>query len=184
MTGVVIAPQNAYLHALVLPSSQHVPRATERAFSAAGRMSSISSDRVRSWPEGLAFQPFASRTTSREFKYCKRAVPLGAERVASNLSAVWTPHFQEVLINGTLQGRKQFDRRGASMLCRQSIWRLATQVADLAGSTVCTKTLMKKTYSDVKQDEALDGKRQIKEDVIGFALKGWSRSNADQDFGL
>jgi tRNA-specific adenosine deaminase 1 len=104
--------------------------------------------------------------------------------IPSNLSAVWTPQGQETLIGGALQGRKQFDPRGASSVCRSGLWRVALQVAGLAGMPVLVEVLGRSSYKEVKEAGLLMARKQVKGDAIRGGLEGWVRNNGDDEFAL
>ena len=189
LTSLLLTPRTAYLSTLILPASQHVPAATTRAFSASGRMSSVVSEISSRWESqgsGYSFQPLKIETVDREFAHSRRNLPSSKPPIASNLSAVCTPHFQETIISGVLQGRKQFDPRGASRLCRKSLWRAVADVAALVAVPVLVKATMGVRYQDVKAGELLSGRRCVEEDMKGKdgPLRGWQRNEGDDGFQL
>jgi tRNA-specific adenosine deaminase 1 len=116
--------------------------------------------------------------------WSRRSVLHTQKSVPSNLSAVYTPTWQETLIGGVLQGRKQFDPRGASAICRRSMWSAAVQVAGLAGVPVLAQVLGKRTYADVKGDEIFEARKRVKEDVKRGGLRGWVRNEGDEGFEI
>ncbi|OAL52862.1 hypothetical protein IQ07DRAFT_344259 [Pyrenochaeta sp. DS3sAY3a] len=182
-TAHLISPRNAYIKTLVLPSSQYVPAACDRAFSPTGRMASLSDSTTASWNGGYKFQPFEVKPTTREFSFSRRSIAPGQKAVPSNLSAVWTPSWQETLIGGVLQGRKQFDPRGASAICRRSMWAAAMKVAVALSLPIVGGALGSETYKAVKEGPALEDRRRVKRNVRD-ALKGWVRNTGDEDFSL
>ncbi|KAI1519907.1 Adenosine-deaminase domain containing protein [Pyrenophora tritici-repentis] len=183
-TSLLISPRNAYLESLVLPSSQYVPEACTRAFSSSGRLRNLTQMQTGNWKEGYRFQPFNILPTEREFTWSRRAVSAAEKAVSSNLSAVWTPSWQETLIGGVLQGRKQMDPRGASRVCRRGMWMEALRLAGLVGGAVLVReTLGRKTYEQVKGTEVLGDRKQVKDDVRA-ALKGWIRNTGDDAWYL
>jgi tRNA-specific adenosine deaminase 1 len=111
-------------------------------------------------------------------------IPAGEKAVPSNLSAVYTPAWQETLIGGVLQGRKQFDPRGASAICRRSLWKVAAQVVGFVGLPMLGSVLRKRRYGNVKGDEVFNGRKRVKEDVKKEGLKGWVRNDGDDGFEL
>lgn len=139
---LLVDPRRVYLDTLVLPASRYSEVACRRAFSAEGRMSSLSASREggkREITSSYAFRPFAVKTTTSEFSFSQRAVSLTATPTAaagsiapSNLAAAWTRSgLEETSLGGTLQGRKQFDPRGASFASRRKTWAVAAEVAGL-----------------------------------------------------
>lgn len=184
LTSTLISPRNAYLRSLTMPASQHVPLACERAFSRSGRMSGITDEMLSKWQGGYVWRAFEVQSTQREFEWCRRAVCEDMKPAPSNLSAVWMPASQETLIGGVLQGRKQFDARGASALCRRSIWKLAMQVVSIIGTPALAGALAKGTYAEVKASEILRDRRKVKDDVRRTGLKGWVKNSGDESFSL
>jgi len=101
----------------------------------------------------------------------------------SNLAAAWTPYGEESLIGGVLQGRKQFDPRGASMLCRKSMWKLAAEVAALVAAPALNEVLSVGTYGLVKGAEVLEGRRRVKGEVKEEVLREWVGNEGDEEWG-
>lgn len=108
----------------------------------------------------------------------------GEKAVASNLSAIWSPGWQETLIGGVLQGRKQFDARGASAVCRRGMLSVAVRVAALVGVSAVGRVLGNRRYEDVKSDGVFDERKRVKRDVIEGGLKGWMTNVGDDNWGL
>lgn len=183
LTSTLIHPGNAYIKTLILPESQQVRKATERAFSVKGRMAAVASRDVQAqWQKtGYAFKPFDVKTTSKEFAFSKRAAPLAAP---SNLSALRTPGRQEILINGVLQGRKQHDPRGASCASRRSMWRAVLDVAILTGIPALSQLLRAESYGHLKSTGRLAGRHMVKQHVRHDALTGWKQNVGDETWCL
>jgi tRNA-specific adenosine deaminase 1 len=137
--------------------------------------------RGRKWEGGWRFHPFSIKTTGKEFGFSRRGT---GKLVPSNLAAAWTPHGSESLIGGALQGRKQFDPRGASMLCRKSMWQLAAEVAALVAIPALDQVLGMGSYELLKVSELLEGRRRLKEEVKEEALRGWVANEGDERWGL
>ena len=133
----------------------------------------------RKWNAGYAFHAFNVLTTDKEFAFSRRLVSSPA--AGSNLSAVYTPHLQECLINGVLQGRKQTDSRGGSALCNAQMWRVASSVAARMGIPILQDVLQLPSYRGLKSSETLEDRKQVKEETKIEALKGWVR-NIEDDF--
>ncbi|USP78539.1 uncharacterized protein yc1106_05813 [Curvularia clavata] len=191
--SLLISPENAYLTTLILPNSQYIPSAISRAFSPAGRLKNLSTDR---WASGYSFRPFEVKPTSREFDWCRRKLGEGEKALPSNISAVWTPHWQETLIGGVLQGRKQMDPRGASRISRRGLWGEGVRVggllmervrvAGLVSATAAAVTLLgskKSTYDEMKHSEMLEARRRVKNHAK-TVLKGWIKNAGDDDWHL
>ena len=192
LSGVVsllVWPGNVYLDSVVLPKAQSIASACERAFGAGGRMAAVASEDVqRRWrSSGYAFRPFEVRTTGREFEFSKRSSPSaiaseeGEKAVPSNISALYTPRRQEILISGVLQGRKQFDLAGASCVSRRSLWKAVLDVAS-AGNGLGDMVVGWKEmgYGEVKESAELAGREAVKRNVRELALKGWRRNLGDE----
>ncbi|KAI9774376.1 MAG: hypothetical protein M1840_004270 [Geoglossum simile] len=181
-TSLLICPQNAYIHTLILPVSQHSAGACNRAFSPAGRMKVIDD---KKWRGGYGFRPFAVRTTSREFRFSRRSAMANKKLAASNISAVWTPALQETLIGGVLQGRKQFDPRGASQICRRQMWRAAVDVVALCGLAGLEGVTVNGSYGIFKErSDFLKERRVVKSEATAEALSRWIRNCGDDRFQL
>lgn len=131
------------------------------------------------WNSGYAFKPFRVVPTSREFPFSRRS---GNDVVPSNLASSWTPNGSETLIGGTLQGRRQFDVRGASRVCKKKMWKLALEVAVVAGVPAVEGCLRVGKYGDVKSGELLEGRRKVKKEVREV-LGGWVRNEGGEGFG-
>lgn len=181
VSSLLVHPEKAYLASLVLPESQCVPSAVERAFSAKGRMASLAG---KQWPGiGYAFRPFKVRTTTKEFDFSRRT-GAGMQVMPSNLSTLYTPRRQEILINGVLQGRKQLDPKGASCVSRKVLLRSVLDVAVMAGTLASTSAWGKRSYREMKLSKALEEREQVKKLVKTESLKGWRRNEGDDDWAL
>jgi tRNA-specific adenosine deaminase 1 len=181
LTSTLIHPSNAYITTLILPESQYVPKACDRAFSQTGRLAPISGEK---WKGGYIWSPFTIKPTTREFEWSRRNIAPGQKAVPSNLSAVYTPAWQETLIGGVLQGRKQLDPRGASAVCRRSTWNAAVKVAAAGCVPIVMNVLGRRKYEEVKGDEVFEERRKVKEEVKMGGLKGWTKNEGDEDFSL
>ncbi|CAG5182566.1 uncharacterized protein ALTATR162_LOCUS10224 [Alternaria atra] len=179
--SLLINPQNAYLETLVLPDSQYISQACERAFSSSGRLRYLD---FKEWKGGYRFQPFTILPTDREFTWSRRALSATEKAVPSNISAVWTPSWQETLIGGVMQGRKQMDPRGASKICRRGLWMEALRLAGfLGGTAVMGEALRKRKYAEMKGSDELHERIKVKQDIRN-ALKGWVRNTGDDGFSI
>lgn len=173
----LVQVEGCYLRTLVMPEAETVSEAVTRAFGREGRMKALGG--WEGTKAGHKFRPFEVKTTARKFAYSAE----GAEAGGSNLSALWTPKRQEVLVNGVLQGRKQFDIRGASIASRRGLWKLALEVAVMAGVPAVLSALDKASYAMAK--EGGDNQRkEAKEMALRHALQGWKRNERDDDWGL
>ena len=126
------------------------------------------------WPVGYGYRPFRVETTAVDFQYSRRGPTNNtASCKGSNISAVWTPRHQETLINGVLQGRRQTDQMGASVLSRIQIWNLLIDTIGLIDAPALKIALGMSSYLDTKRSKYLEHRRRVKEDVKSEALKGW-----------
>ena len=101
----------------------------------------------------------------------------------SNISAVYHPGLHETLINGVLQGRKQFDARGASALCNTRMWKVVVQVAVAVLGSPLPERFYFGQYQQLKESDALEHRREVKKEVRRESLRGWIRNEGD-DFEL
>jgi tRNA-specific adenosine deaminase 1 len=166
-----------YLRTLVMPDSETVGVAVKRAFGSDGRMKAL-----KDWKgsqAGYGFRPFEVRTTRNKFAYSAQ----GAEAGGSNLSALYTPRRQEILVNGVLQGRKQYDPRGASSASRRGLWRLALEVAVMVGTPAIVKALNQPTYAMAKEN-ANHAREEAKQMAWDKALMGWKRNERDDAWSV
>jgi tRNA-specific adenosine deaminase 1 len=173
----LVRVEGCYLRTLVLPESETVEDAVKRSFGRDGRMKAL-----RDWQgsqAGYGFRPFEVKTTRRKFAYSAQ----GAEAGGSNLSALHTPRRQEILVNGVLQGRKQYDPRGASSASRRGLWRLALEVAVMVGTPAIVKTLNQPTYAMAKED-ANHAREAAKQMAWDKALMGWKRNERDDAWSV
>ncbi|KAI9852381.1 MAG: hypothetical protein M1838_000903 [Thelocarpon superellum] len=171
VTTLLISPSTAYLKALILPSSQYSERACTRAFSPSGRLHEVAG---RSWRGSYGFRPFEIKTTDQEFALSRRSGPTGFPLVASNISAVYTPHIQQTLIGGRLAGRKATDLRGASAVSRRGLWSAVAQVVALLGLPALQAAVsggQGAKYGALKDHELLAPRRRVKADVTRGPLR-------------
>lgn len=191
LTAQLVWPENVYLKSLILPESEYVPEACQRAFGTSGRMAPLTEKSVQEgWKKnGFSFKPFNVQTTSREFEYSRRHImrdsnASGLEPVASNRSCVYTPRRSEVLINGVLEGRRWYDPHGASMVSRQSMWKSALGMAATLGVPALSYLTMKCCYGEMKSSGILESRETVKADARRLALKGWVKNTGDDAWSL
>lgn len=206
LVSKLVWPGNINLCSVVLPEAQIVPTAIERAWSSSGRMkavANISSEIASLWLNaGYSFQPFAVKPTSTVFEYSKPTADSSIEPVdddkasPSNLAAIYTPNISEVLINGVLQGRRQFDPKGASCVSRRKMWSSVLEVAQAARNAIqqtsedragaqmqaLANELAGGSYTDVKRASAL--REEVKHHVQRVALNGWTKNEGDDAWCL
>jgi tRNA-specific adenosine deaminase 1 len=184
LTSLLIYPRNAYLTALVLPDSQLNETACTRAFSRSGRMGGVTLAMEKKWTGGYRWHGFDVLPTTREFEWSRRSATSSQKLLPSNISTIKTPHLEQTLIGGVLQGRKQFDLRGASNICRRSMWKCVLELAGVVGLPALADVLGKGTYGEVKSGGWLEARRRVKKEVREEVLKGWVRNGGDEDFQL
>jgi tRNA-specific adenosine deaminase 1 len=137
-----------------------------------------------SWPKGFSFRTPDIFTTDLEFCLSKRSSSGDQKMKPSNVTAVYTPHFQETLIGGVLQGWKQGDPRAASAIARKSMWRGIVDVAEVLGSPVLLQSACQPSYGEFKASPALEARRRVSNEVKERALQGWIPNVGDEGFGL
>lgn len=182
--SLLFAPDQAYIKTIVLPTSQYVPVAIERAFSQTGRMHALTPKVTASWPKGFSVRVPHIATTDIEFSFSKRSSSDKQKMKPSNVTAVYTPHIQETLIGGILQGRKQGDPHAASAISRKSMWRLFVDVAEVLGSPILLRSASLPSYGEFKASLALEARRRVLNEVKECALQGWIPNSGDEDFSL
>jgi len=179
LTSLLVLPSRCYLQTLTLPESQYSASGCARAFGEHGRLHNLAG---KLWAGCYAFLPFRIRTTTAEFEYSRRSASArGAEKlVPSNIAAAWTPRAAETLVGGVLQGRKQSDARGASMISRTNLWRLAREIAAAVPDLHSVNAVLQATsYPPIKDSKLLAGRRAVK-DHVRDALQGWPRNLGDE----
>ena len=182
LTALLISPENAYLASLVLPSHELHARACDRAFGPHGRMTVI---RDKVWGGGHGFRQFKVLPTDVEFELSRYIGEASGKNLkGSNQSAIWTPRVRQTLVNGVLQGRKQDDPRGASLICRRKLWEIMRKLNCCLDGYDLLKVVQKEQYLDLKESEVLRDRRMLKHVVYREALVGWTRNEADNAFGL
>ncbi|KAF1816352.1 hypothetical protein P152DRAFT_478906 [Eremomyces bilateralis CBS 781.70] len=183
ITSPFIYPGSAYIHTLVIPESQYRPEACSRAFGPDGRLRPIVGDGVF-LEDGYSFSPYSVQTTSHEFEWSRRSIPTDYRPSACNTALIATATSHEVIVGGTLQGRKQFNPRGASKVSRRSMWTLAATVARLLHNPMIDEAMAGPTYANLKSSELLLGRRELLDVVKSKALSGWIPNDGDEDFSL
>ncbi|KAI5370715.1 putative Acylphosphatase-like domain, adenosine deaminase/editase [Septoria linicola] len=185
LSSLLISPSNAYLSTLILPEGQAIERSTKRAFSATGRMKDLANNTIeQTWSQhGYQFKAFEVQTTTKTFAFSKPVKGESDSAVPSNLSAMYTPHRQEILINGVLQGRKQTDPRGASCVSRRRMWAAIYDVTALVDEQMAV-SLRAESYGEVKQSGLLEGRELVKREARSLGLKGWKRNEGDTEWTL
>lgn len=181
VSSLFIHPGNAYIHTLVMPQSQMVPEACGRAFGLNGRLSALQND--SSGP--YTFRPFVIRPTTREFAFSRRVSdPTITAVVPSNLASLVSGSKQETLINGTMQGKKYGDPRGASAVSRRSTWSLALRIATSLANPTLLAALTAKSYAGVKANGMLLDRETAKQKARNGPLRGWKRNTGDDEWSL
>ncbi|KAF7870447.1 hypothetical protein EAF04_004191 [Stromatinia cepivora] len=197
LTSLFISPQTMYLHSLILPATQYSAVGFTRCFQT--RLSTLQNKAEGKRESGYGFHEMGIKTTAREFTYSRRCETNNAkvgEYVSSNISTSWIrgdgKTGGETLVNGALQGRKQFDVRGASRVCRRRAWKLGIEVLgviaamEIAGKGVVERMrscLAVDAYKELKGSEILRERRRVKEEVRQ-CLGGWVRNEGDDGFGV
>lgn len=111
---------------------------------------------------------------------------LGKKYKPCNKSAVWTPHFQEILVNGIVHGRKQGHPKAASRLSRRKLWEMSRCISDnLELCDHVSESLdINQSYRNFKDSgTAVNGRLPVKAAVIEI-LGNWPPNKGDDSFGL
>ncbi|KAI9641919.1 hypothetical protein NHQ30_009787 [Ciborinia camelliae] len=206
LTTLFISPQNMYLDSLILPATQYSEVGFTRCFQT--RLADLRNRESKftesEYGYGYGFHELGIQTTGREFAYSRRSERNinidnvdAPEYVSSNISTSWI-HGDgktggETLVNGALQGRKQFDVRGASRVCRRRGWEVGIEVLGAitarkmdGGQEMVERLrscLVVDRYGDLKGSEMLGERRRVKEEVRG-CLGGWVKNEGDDGFGV
>lgn len=181
--SLFIEPRTAYIDTLIVPVSQYTKVGYERAFSPRGRLKCLEGC---SWSEGYSFRPFGIETTAVEFSSSRKAVAERDVKISpSSVGAAWSSSgFEETIVAGVLQGRKQSDARAASRMSRKQMWMaakdLAAQLGD--GYTNIQSALGRKAYADLKEDNILAARTQVTARARTWGLSGWMQNQGDSDF--
>ena len=184
LSTLLFSPNNAYLQTLVLPQSQYVPEAFERAFTTLGRFAALQPHTTGEWEGKYSYRPLEVKISCQEYQWSRRRREDVQKLQASNTSAVYTIYNQEVLVNGVLQGRKQKDPRGASSLCRRNLWRSVIEALTCSGLPEIAVTLSRITYGELKDNTRLSYRKKVKSDVQLNVLRGWAKNVKDDDFRI
>ncbi|RDA93840.1 hypothetical protein CP533_6396 [Ophiocordyceps camponoti-saundersi (nom. inval.)] len=198
LTSLLVQPSNAYIHTLILPVSQHVPAACERAFASTGRMNPVAAsaataadDGASCWTDGYVFRSFVVETTSERFCFSREVRTAASPSIVPcNLAVAWSAgSVEEPIVNGILHGRKPLDPGSASRLSRRRMWEAAAAVADALRlrdaepAPQIYKHLNEPKYHHVKNGSLLTARKAMKAEVRQKALAGWVANQADSDFG-
>ncbi|KAF7954449.1 hypothetical protein EAE96_005570 [Botrytis aclada] len=196
LTSLFISPQNMYLHSLTLPETQYNETGFVRCFQA--RLSTLRNKEKGIRESGYGFHEIGIKTTEKEFVYSRRSETHNAktEYVSSNISTSWVrgdgKTGGETLVNGALQGRKQFDVKGASRVCRRRGWRLGLEILRaITAMQVGGKETVERIgrglevddYKSLKESDILRERRRAKQEVRE-CLGGWVRNEGDDGFGV
>ncbi|PNS16337.1 Mitochondrial respiratory chain complexes assembly protein [Sphaceloma murrayae] len=183
LTSLLIAPDNAYLAALILPRDEYSETACRRAFGPSGRLAKSSST-PESGPAHY-LRPFDVRTTDLRFPFGRDTSQSDETRYKpSNIAAVHFNGTTEVIVNGVLQGRKHTDLRCASALSRRRMWECAKSTAETLEMPDISKALASTTYKDLKGHGCLRTREAAKQRLIGESLQGWIRNDEDRAWSL
>jgi len=123
------------------------------------------------WSEGYAFHTFLVETTMVDFPYSRQSTASGSK--GCNIATMWTPYAQETLVNGVLQGRKQTDPRGASLLSKNQIWNTFIKLQFTSNVQERDNVNAMRKYQDLKKSDFLRVRREAKIKAKEEALKGW-----------
>lgn len=184
MSSLLLSPRNAYLETLIIPQSQFIPEAFERAFAPSGRFWALKSEVVDGWKGNLVYHPLRIQTSLREFDWSRRNHEQVQKYIASNTSTVYTIYNRELLVNGVLQGRKQKDARGASSICRKHLWQSVLESLSHTRLTDAANSWSKVSYGDLKNDRVMATRTKVKLDVRTNVLRNWVKNIEESPFRL
>jgi len=139
---------------------------------------------ITNWPRGFSFRTPDIVTTDLESSFSKRSSSSDQKIKPSNVTAVYTPHIQETLIGGVLQGWKQGDPRAASAIARKSMWRTIVDVAEVLGSPILLQSACQPSYGEFKASSVLEARRRVSNEVKERTLQGWIPNVGDEGFSL
>lgn len=183
--SLFVDPQNAYIDTLIVPASQYSEFGYERSFSSHGRLKCLEG---QSWSEGYSFRPFGVEITAIDFAFSKKKAAERWTKISpSTVGAAWSRSgFEETIVGGVLQGRKQSEVRGASQTSRRQMWMAARNLAGELGDghLDVQSALGKKAYADVKKCILLSARSQVTASARNEALGGWIQNQGDSDFHI
>ena len=201
LTSLLIqADGRTWLRSFIIPETELVASAVARAWGPMGRLCHASLPVMEAEDQGYGYRPFEVRMTSRVFEFAKSAEAASG----SNLSALFVapalvsssdlgiscePRL-EVLINGVLQGRKQFDPegRGASSVSRRRMWETVQDIhATMKGSCYGesgAEAGTRMTYEQMRAGSETGDRAEVKRFVRATVLKGWKRNEGDESWAM
>ena len=176
--SLLISPERAYLETFTVQESQYVHEAWQRCFSEKGRLAGLKDVQVKG---GYKFRPFKALTTSKEFQYSRRSLgPNGETPKPSNIAMAWSPHHDETIIGGILQGCKlgnPVKDEAASKTSRWKIWQ--TMEADRKGESSIAGD-----YASIKAKKRLAARIEAKKAVRAVMMQGreWLANTGDESW--
>lgn len=178
LVALFVEPHNAYLDTLVLPSCQRHIEACQRAFGPQGRLGSMSG----LGDSAYRYTPFSVAATTLEFEYGRRseAALAAGPLTACNASMIFTGRVEKIT-NGVLSGRRSEDLRAVSTVSRRGMCKLAGDVAELLGSSLCQALAGR--YADIKLHARLEDRREQKQRVRD-TLVSWQPNTGDDQWDL
>lgn len=180
LASLMISPERAYLETFTVPESQYVHEAWTRCFSEKGRLRGLKNVETKG---GYAFRPFKALTTSKDFQYSRRSFgPNGEQPKPSNIAMAWSPHHDETIIGGILQGCKLSNPvkdEAASKMSRWKLWQ--TMEADRKGESCIAKD-----YAGIKAKKRLAARRAAKIVIRSVMMrsKPWISNVGDDSWTL
>jgi tRNA-specific adenosine deaminase 1 len=168
--------EEAYIKTLILPKEKISEPACERAFGISGRMKPILGLKL---PEGYRYRPFEILPTKERFPYSRleEKVEAGEKYVASNHAAIWTPNFQEILINHVLQGKRATDISAPSRISRLRLYEELIKLQQQLSAE--GREGIESDYESFKQSESLSDYLAVKQLVRLSSLKPWIQNGSD-----
>lgn len=179
LASCLISPERAYLETFTVPESQYVHEAWTRCFSEKGRLKGLKDVESKG---GYAFRPFKALTTRKEFQYSRRSLgPNEEQPKPSNIAMAWSPHHDETIIGGILQGCKlgnPVKDEAASKTSRWKMWQ--TMEADRTNGEVRTS----RDYAYLKSKKRLAARRAAKLAMRSVMMQGkeWIANTGDESW--
>ena len=174
------------METFTVPESQYVHGAWRRCFSEKGRLERLKDVEAKG---GYKFSPFRALMTNKEFQYSRRSLgPNGEEPKPSNIAMAWSPHHDETIIGGILQGCKlssPVKDEAASKTSRYKMWR--TMEAKMKGvKSESDEAIFAIDYASIKSKKRLAARRKAKKAVRTAMMQGkpWIANTGDEAWAL
>lgn len=180
LASLLISPERAYLESFTVPESQYVHDAWARCFGEKGRLKGLKDVETKG---GYVFRPFKALTTGKEFQHSRRSLgPNGEQPKPSNIAMAWSPHHDETIIGGVLQGCKISNPVKDGAASKTSRWKMwQTMEADRKGESCISRD-----YARIKAKKRLAARRAVKKAIRSVMMqdKPWISNVGDESWTL